>query len=81
LVRFSGNEFAVLMPATSQEEANAFAVRMVDEWERVGEQNRTAAADGFLRVTEGVSTIVPYSTNSMHDLIDKAHRDLRSRRG
>jgi diguanylate cyclase (GGDEF)-like protein len=81
LVRFSGNEFAVLMPATSQEEANAFATRMVDEWERVGEQNRTDAAEGLLRVTEGVSTIVPYSTNSMHDLIDEAHRELRSRRG
>jgi diguanylate cyclase (GGDEF)-like protein len=81
LVRFSGNEFAVLMPATSQEEANSFADRMVAAWGPGEEQNRSAVSEEGLRVTEGVSTIVPHPTNSMHDLIDKAHQDLRLRRG
>jgi diguanylate cyclase (GGDEF)-like protein len=80
LVRFSGNEFAVLMPATNHEEATAFGAQMVAEWESEREQNRSAGRDGLIRVTEGVATIVPRATNSMHDLIDQAHQDLRLRR-
>jgi len=81
LVRFSGNEFAVLMPSIGHHESRDFAGRMVTEWDNAAEQDRSSGTDGRLRVTAGVSTIVPRPTNSMHDLIDQAHQDLRARRG
>jgi len=80
LVRFSGNEFTVLMPGTNLEQANEFSARMIAEWDAAGEQSRAGETMGMLRATEGVSTMVPSMANSMHELIDKAHRDLRDRR-
>ncbi len=77
--RFSGNEFAVLLPNTSHEEAEELLTHLCACADRERIVHR-ASSRGFLSVSGGSHSIMPTSNASLHDLLDGAYRNLQSRR-
>jgi diguanylate cyclase (GGDEF)-like protein len=80
LGRFGGNEFAVLLPASTAGEAVAMGKQMCRHVAQLGIENNAIAGDGVLTASMGTATHRPGPEASRHDLVDSAVRDLRARR-
>jgi diguanylate cyclase (GGDEF)-like protein len=75
LARFSGNEFAVLLPDVDGTDARAFAEQLLGCVRGAGIENRSAESR-VLTARIGVYTVIPTAELSLHSLVDGAHLDL-----
>jgi diguanylate cyclase (GGDEF)-like protein len=78
LGRFSGNEFLVVLPGQEKSVADGVALTLQGQMEERAVFNR--ATDSSLSVSVGTHTAAPRDQDSMHELIDGAHKDLKARR-
>jgi diguanylate cyclase (GGDEF)-like protein len=77
--RFGGNEFAVLLPNTNLEEAEALLAHLCKSAQDERIVHR-ASGQGFLSVSGGAYSMKPAPTTSLHELLDGAFCNLQSRR-
>ena len=80
LARFSGNEFAALLPRSTVQDASGVAQRMLDLVQSLRIQNGSGGDTAILKASIGVHCVVPAKTASVYELVDGAHRDLKFRR-
>lgn len=80
LARFSGNEFAALLPRATAHDASGVAQRMLDLVQSLRIQNGSGGDTAILKASIGVHCVVPAKTASVYELVDGAHRDLKFRR-
>ncbi len=74
--RYGGEEFAVILPDTGDEQAFALAESMRSAVEAVGIPNSASLFNGRLSISLGVATLWPGSAYSSDDLIGLADRAL-----
>jgi len=79
VARFSGNEFAVLLPATGEQEAQAIAEQLRETVSQLGIVN--TAAGSHLTATVGTHTLHPSEDTSLVDLVDGASKAIKANRG
>jgi diguanylate cyclase (GGDEF)-like protein len=76
LVRFGGNEFAVLLPGSSAAEARQIGTELCLEFTQAQLGSDASATGESLSLSVGVHTISSVSETSKYDLIDGAISDL-----
>jgi diguanylate cyclase (GGDEF)-like protein len=78
VVRFSGNEFALLLPGVDATEAAQTADQMRLVVAAASIENRADADQGQLLARTGVCSVVPGEHSSLYTLIDGAHSTLNT---
>jgi two-component system chemotaxis family response regulator WspR len=76
LVRFSGDEFAILLPSMTREETQMLADRIRGLVKEAKIENR-ATAEGHLSVKVGFHTIIPGDEGTTYELVDLAFQKLK----
>jgi diguanylate cyclase (GGDEF)-like protein len=80
LARFSGNEFSVLLPRTTRQDAEELASSMVTLVDHALVKNRVEGAGHWLSASVGVHAVVPEGDSGFYELVDEADRNLRKSR-
>ena len=75
LARFGGNQFALLLPATSNVDAKTLAADMARALSDLKIESE-ASATGFLSASVGIHTLKPSVNTSVYDLVDRAWQNL-----
>ncbi len=80
VARFSGNEFAVLLPDTARPEAERMGQQLHDAVVglQLGKAGRTSG--DYLTATMGIHSLQPSENDSLFDLIDGASEEIKTRR-
>ena len=76
VVRFGGEEFVVLLPHTSLEEASRAGAHLCEAIRSLAYPHRFAPVPGVVTISVGVSALVPDASNSVHALINSADTAL-----
>ena len=81
LARFSGNEFAALLPGYSSVEARDTAHRLQETVAMEGIENNASHELSVLTASVGFHTLAASEETSLYTLVDGASRHLRKSRG
>jgi diguanylate cyclase (GGDEF)-like protein len=76
LIRFSGDEFAILLPSMAPEETQVLADRIRGLVKEAKIENR-ATEEGMLSVKVGCHTIMPGTGSTTYELVDLAFQKLK----
>lgn len=76
VARFGGEEFVVLLPATSRDGARHIAYQLQQEMARLAIPHRASGVSDRLTLSVGVATVTPQRGMSPHSLIETADRAL-----
>jgi diguanylate cyclase (GGDEF)-like protein len=81
LARFSGNEFAVLLPGHSEAQTRSFSEKMLEIVVNANIENKSNLEEGRLNARAGNATLVPTPLASVYSLIDAASQEMDSNKG
>jgi two-component system chemotaxis family response regulator WspR len=80
VARFSGNEFAVLLPGYGKADTEATAQRLQRAIVDLAIENRSSNNGGFLTASVGHSTVVPSEETAVYSLVDGAASSIKMNR-
>ena len=80
VARFSGNEFAILLPGYKEHDTKATADRIEQAIAALNIDNRASDADGILTATIGHATVSPSEDTAVYSLVDGAATDIKTKR-
>jgi len=80
VARFSGNEFAVLLPGYGVADTEAMAQRLEHAIVALGIENRSSSNGGMLVASVGHSTVVPSQDTAVYTLVDGAAVSIKMQR-
>ena len=78
VARFSGNEFAVLLPGYREADAAKTASRLQNTVTDLNIENRGSGDGSVLTVTVGSATVLPSEETSLYTLVDHAAAKVKS---
>jgi diguanylate cyclase (GGDEF)-like protein len=78
LARFSGNEFAILLPGHNETQTSSLSERMLEIVASANIENKSNLEEGLLKARIGNATLIPTSLTSVYSLIDAASQELDS---
>lgn len=71
-VRFGGEEFMLILPNVSLEEAEQIALKLLHKVKAEGIYHPSSLHGGLLSVSAGVASVIPDASSSVRSLINKA---------
>lgn len=80
VARFSGNEFAVLLPDTARPEAERMGQQLHDAVVGLQLGKAGSPSGDYLTATMGIHSLQPSENDSLFDLIDGASEEIKTRR-
>ena len=80
VARFSGNEFAVLLPGHKADATKDIAQRLQRAIAELGIQNRASNNGGVLTASVGHATVLPSEDTSVYTLVDSAAAEIKAQR-
>ncbi len=81
LARFSGNEFAMLLPDHNENQTKSLSERMLEIVVSANIENKSNLDEGRLNARIGTATLVPTPLASVYSLIDAASQEMDSNKG
>ena len=80
VARFSGNEFAILLPGYQEDATKEMAQRLQDAIADLCIENRSSGNGSVLTASVGSATVIPSDDTSVHILVDRAATGIKAQR-
>jgi diguanylate cyclase (GGDEF)-like protein len=80
IARFSGNEFAVLLPGYQEADTKKTVQRLQHAIADLGIVNRASKNSGLLTASIGHATVLPSEETAVYSLVDGAAANIKTQR-